>query len=106
MNRPQVLESSDRAGAARAPQRPTVAARPAGSLAFRIPAGDAHRVRQALTALPGCAIERCMPHPFDREVALWITFALGAQRALMDLLMACVPCGQFGRIIPAATPVH
>jgi hypothetical protein len=83
-----------------------LAAAVAGTLAFRVPAQDACRVRRALTASPGCCIRSCVPHPRDREVALWIEYPAGAQHTLMGLLMACVPCGQFGRCAPGAGVAH
>jgi hypothetical protein len=77
-----------------------------GTLTFRVPAHEACRVRQALSSASHCAVRRCVPHPTDTKVALWIEFDVGIQHALMDLLMACVPCGQFGRITPPAPPLH
>lgn len=92
------LGLSDRLRRLRDPRRGDVAAGPAGTLDFRVPAQEAGRIRQALSILPRCCITRCVPHPTDREVALRITFGAGERDALMGLLMACVPCGQFGRV--------
>ncbi len=100
------MEPGERAGRVRAPHRPPVAARSAGTLAFRVPAQEACRVRQALSAAPTCSIRACVPDPCAKAVALWIEFEPGTQHALMDLLMACVPSGRFGRVLTAGTTVH
>jgi hypothetical protein len=59
-----------------------------------------------VSAARHCTVRRCVPQPTEREVVLWIDFDAGKQHAVMDLLMACVPCGQFGRSTPPVLPLH
>ncbi|MDB5847803.1 MAG: hypothetical protein JWP29_1555 [Rhodoferax sp.] len=63
-----------------------------------VPSLDAWPVRRALAACPGTGILRCVPLPHDHLVHLELHLPQDAVADVMHCLIACVPCGQIGRI--------
>ncbi|HVZ43391.1 MAG TPA: hypothetical protein VHA82_06230 [Ramlibacter sp.] len=76
------------------------------AMCFTVPDGDAARVRRALPAVSGCAIRSCVPQCSRKAVRLVIDFPPQAQAELMRVLLACVPSGEFGRVVAHDPLIH
>ena len=72
------------------------------SMTLAVASRDALQARWALLACPGAGIVRCMPmHKVDR-VKLEIRFPAGQGKAVVDSLLAGLPEGEIGGVVPCA----
>lgn len=65
---------------------------------------DAWQAREALLACADTAIVRCLPRHKDARVKLEIRFPAGQGDAVIDRVLACLPCGEIGGIVACANP--
>ena len=87
-----------------AAQPPATAPDPAAAawvvMAVTVAMADAHSVRRAIAACPGCGVLRCTPDLREHCVRLDVQFPCAMQAALMHRVIDCVPSGAFGRLVP------
>jgi hypothetical protein len=86
------------------PAAPTQATKRFELINVVVASKDAWQARKALLVCPDTAIVRCLPMHKDARVKLEIRFPAGRGDAVIDRILSCFPYGEFGGIVPCATP--